>query len=131
MNIKRGSRLSFGEIPSKIQEETCRPRVIRIIRRLSVTLDVVLSGFNGRTWEDGGREWCCAEDKLIRFCLLIYPLVHAPRTNERGKAKERGQRKSEEDAMRRCGRWQTRAFPSPPGAIQVPVPLAARKVGSP
>ena len=38
---------SVGDMP-------CRPKVIRIIRRLSVTLDVVLSGFNGRTWEDGG-----------------------------------------------------------------------------
>ena len=52
--MKPGSRLSFGEISIKIQLETCRPKVIRIIRRLSVTLDVVLSGFNGRTWEDGG-----------------------------------------------------------------------------
>ena len=88
--IKPDSRLSFGEIPSKIQSETSRPRVIRIIRRLSVILDVVLSGFNGRTWE-GRREWRCAENKLIRFCLLIYPLVHAPRTNERGrKSADRG-----------------------------------------
>ena len=70
----------------------CDIQAIRIIMRPSVTLDVLLSGFNGRT-KEGGREGRCAEDKLIRFCLLIYPLLHAPRTNESERERER------------CGVW--------------------------
>ena len=58
--------------------------------------------------KEGRKEGRCAEDKLIRFCLLIYPLLHAPRTNEREGDRER-------DAT--FGRWQSRAFPFPTGLL--------------
>ena len=84
---------------SAIEQATCSPEAIRVIRRPSVTLDdVVLSGFNGRAkgrWREGRARALVVrrKDKLIRFCLLIYPLLHAPRTNESERERER------------CGVW--------------------------
>ena len=82
---------------SAIEQAICSPEAIRVIRRPSVTLDdVVLSGFNGRAkgrWREGRALVVRRKDKLIRFCLLIYPLLHAPRTDESERERER------------CGVW--------------------------
>ena len=71
-------------LPSITARESRRPRPPSVARSLASSFLVLMAGRTTDAGRDGGGTERGAADELIRFCcLLIYPLLHAPRTTMR------------------------------------------------